>query len=350
MGEILGLSRPTMSAAIGELKRHDYVQECGQSQGPTGRKATVYRIGTGAGYAIGIDAGSSRISLRAVTLDNRILHEDHRELPAGQRNYSAETSKVVSELTTATLQIARNSWGPLRTLGIALPTLVSHDYARQELLGRQNLIFEHFTPPKETPVLLENNVNCAAIAEHTHGAAIGYDNFAYVQIGLKIGLGLLLRGELHRGKSGAAGEVSHLPFPWGPDASPEPEGLEKYLGAETLMQRVQLQWPKGATPPETSLELFGLATEGDVTALGAVRTYAFHIAQMVAACVGIVDPGFIVLGGGIGQNAILAPMVQAALDQNSYPTQVETSGLGSDATILGITQLATTYAQRAVLQ
>ncbi len=351
MGEVLQLSRPTMSAAIGELAKFEYVEGIGAVQGTTGRKAAMYRLGQGAGHVIGVDAGSSHISLRAGTLDGRILFETAHTLRSTQRHLSSEISRAVAAAIEEARDNTRDQWGPLRALGIALPARVGENWGPSLVPARQNNIFKHFEPPADVPILLENNVNCAAIAEHNYGAAIDHPDFAYIQVGLKIGMGIILRGELFRGHNGAAGELSRLPFPWGPDLDPHLEELENFLGSESLMQRLRHKWPRddNSPVPDDSESLFALASQGHPIARNHIEVHAKHIAQMISACVAVVDPGLVVLGGGVGQNALMTPFVQSALDRISYPTQLATTQLGSDATILGIARIAAEHAQKLVI-
>src|SRR5262249_62187683 len=60
------------------------------------------------------------------------------------------------------------------------------------------------------PVALENDINLAALAEQWKGIARGIDNFAFLSIGTGLGAGIVLRGEIHRGRNGAAGELDYL--------------------------------------------------------------------------------------------------------------------------------------------
>ena len=57
------------------------------------------------------------------------------------------------------------------------------------------------------PVTLDNDINLAARGEQWLGVARGVDDFVFLSIGTGLGAGLVLRGELHRGRNGAAGEV-----------------------------------------------------------------------------------------------------------------------------------------------
>lgn len=347
LGSTLGLSRPTLSSSIAELDAAGYVEKIGEVQGALGRKAAMYRLGPGTGHVIAIDAGSTHVRTRVATLDRRLLHHRIYRLSSNQRHLNAEISRAVAEEVEATLALAEPGWGKLRALGVALPSRVvsdNADNAAEAATGQENL-FTHFTPPGGVPLLLENNVNCAALAEQSHGTARGLQDFAYIQIGVKIGMGVVLGGRLIRGRNGAAGEIGHLPFPWGPGLRPQAVGLEDYVGAEALMQRVRAAWPQdGGTAPADTAALFAMASQGNAAALVQVERHAEDIGAIVSACVGVIDPGIVVLGGGIGDNAIMLPYVRETVGKLSYPTEIYASSLGADATVLGIEKIAADHA------
>ena len=62
-------------------------------------------------------------------------------------------------------------------------------------------------------VQIDNDVNLAAVAEHRSGAARGVQDFVLLWVGRGIGSAIVLSGEVHRGASGAAGELGYLPVP-----------------------------------------------------------------------------------------------------------------------------------------
>ena len=72
----------------------------------------------------------------------------------------------------------------------------------------------------EVPVSLENDVDLAAVGELWRGVARGMDDFAFLSVGTGIGAGLVLRGELHRGHHGAAGELDFALVGLGQDVDP----------------------------------------------------------------------------------------------------------------------------------
>lgn len=346
----LNLSRPTLSASIAELDRYGYVEKIGEVQGALGRKAAMYRLGPGAGHVIAIDAGSTHVRLRISTLDRRLLHSRIYRLSSNQRYLGDEISAAVAEEMDAALSATEKGWGPLRAIGIALPSRVVESGA-DVASTRQELIFSHFTPPPDIPLLLENNVNCAAIAEMNHGVAKNRADFAYIQVGLKIGMGIVLGGQLLRGRNGAAGEISHIAFPFAPDRQPsEAASLEYYLGTEALMERVRAAWPADVgRAPEDTAQLLQMAEKGDAAALAAVMRHAEDIAAVVATAISVIDPGLVVLGGGVGNSPLILPHVRELANRLSYPTEIQSSILGSDATALGIEKLAADHASRLLI-
>nr|WP_284290948.1 ROK family protein [Angustibacter aerolatus] len=62
------------------------------------------------------------------------------------------------------------------------------------------------------PVRVDNDANCAALAEHVRGVARGVGDALYLTGTVGIGAGLLVDGEVRRGRHGFAGEVGHVPF------------------------------------------------------------------------------------------------------------------------------------------
>jgi predicted NBD/HSP70 family sugar kinase len=140
-------------------------------------------------------------------------------------------------------------------------------------------------------VVLDNDVNFAALAERDHGAALGTPSFAYLYVGERhsVGLGLVLDGLLVRGAHGLAGEVGYLPV--GP-------GDGRFRFGEAMAAR-------GLPAPSD-----GDADDGDAATLAdAGRT----LGEAAVAVCATVDPGLLVLGGPVGLLPGLLPHVIATV-------------------------------------
>jgi len=181
---------------------------------------------------------------------------------------------------------------------VAVPRIVSND--RFDRPGGPSAVLGLLRRDVEVPIILENNVNCAAIGEMHFGAAQGHQTFAFLQVGVRVGLGFITEGRLFRGAGGAAGEIGRMPFPWSANETPYREGLEHYLGSRALIERCRVDWPAGeGAPPDSAKDLFARALEGSPPAVAAVARHGADIGRLAAGCIGMLDPGLIVLGGGV---------------------------------------------------
>ncbi|MEU0970155.1 ROK family protein, partial [Streptomyces sp. NPDC005917] len=195
--------------------------------------------------------------------------------------------------------------------------------------------------PLGVPVHLENNVNCAALAELHEGAARGRRTFGYLRIGVGVGLGIVIGGQVLRGANGAAGELARLPYPWDEDREPRQEALEAYVGSQALLCRAARAWRAADGPrPRSAERLFALAAEGRQPARALVARHAADVGRLAAAVAAVLDPGLIVLGGSTGADPQLLPGVRAELGRLSWPTEVVSSQIGELGTVVGAARLA----------
>ena len=106
------------------------------------------------------------------------------------------------------------------------------------------------------PVTLDNDINLAAVGEQWLGIARGVDDFAFLSIGTGLGAGLVLRGELHRGRNGAAGEVDLV-------RAGLPEDLDPCAAAvSALASRLVVERADALVPPYDARAVFTAARRG----------------------------------------------------------------------------------------
>ena len=346
LGAALALSKPTMSAAIAELSRLGLVAEQGSARGATGRSAVLYSVANSAGHVLGVEIGATWVRVFAHTLDGRqITIRQERRLPNERPNVTDAALASTGALVAAVRAEIGEDYGPLRDVVVAAPTLAAKASTGFVLEGMEADGFEALTAalplPADVPVVVENNVNCSAIAEHRIGVARNQEMYAYVQVGVKIGVGILVGGAVLHGAHGAAGEVAMLPFGWTAGEAPRRNALEDYLGSAALMQRCAASWPGDGTPvPADAEALFAAATGGDATARRLVDQHARDIGRLVVGVMSVLDPGLVVLGGGVGQNPLVLTEVRRTVRELAWDTEVTTGALGDRATILGAVHLA----------
>jgi predicted NBD/HSP70 family sugar kinase len=340
-------SKPTMSAAVNELERHGLLAPTGVNRGSVGRASVSYGLGPNSGFVVGIDCGTTHIHAIACGLDGSKISEV--ELPVAEKSGSERFEMVETVLADLLRQCASKA-GPLRGVAVALPNIISPSLERLPDRGAFIDVLERLKLAYGVPVLLENNVNCAALAEYHEGAAKEHSFAIYMQIGVKVGVGIVLDGRLFRGFKGGAGEVGHLPFPWSEREQPSWQQVETYLGSAALLDRAKKEWPASeGEAPRTAAELFALVDRSAI-ARDLVNRHARDIGNLAAACVSILDPQLIVLGGGVGQNAILLPGVEKAVAELCWPVEIVVSNLSNRATVLGAVRLAIDFAMASLLR
>src|SRR4029077_12708512 len=125
------------------------------------------------------------------------------------------------------------------------------------------------------PVTLENDVNLAALGEQRHGVAQGVDDFAFLLVGAGLGAAVVLGGKLHRGHTGAAGELDAV-------RNRRPDDVEP-RAAEIVQPAAELRPGRKTAlePPFEMRELFAAARDGDAVAAEIVDEMAHRIALHV---------------------------------------------------------------------
>lgn len=197
-------------------------------------------------------------------------------------------------------------------------------------------------------VRLDNDVNIAAIGELHHGVGLEHDDFAVVALGTGIGAGLVTGRRVLRGTRGAAGEIGFLPLGADPlDPAMHRRGpLEEQLAGDSLQRRYRDATGVTLTPAEIFDRI-----ETDVAAFDAVDEHARWLAMGLAALDALIDPGLVVLSGGIGSRPELAPLVRGWLDRlDRAHLDLRPSPLGGRAAVLGALHIAREAAPCAAVQ
>jgi predicted NBD/HSP70 family sugar kinase len=181
------------------------------------------------------------------------------------------------------------------------------------------------------PVVLENDINLAALGEQWQGVARGVSNFAFLSVGTGLGAGLVLGGELHRGRNGAAGELDFALGARPDDADPCAAAVSALASELAAHAETEL------APPYDPRAIFGAARNGDRVARDVVADVARRIALHIAPLAAVADVELVVLGGGIGANGdLLLDRVRGLLAEwLPFAPRVEVSTLGEAAVLTG---------------
>ncbi|MFD7504408.1 ROK family protein [Streptomyces sp. NPDC059850] len=327
-----GLSRPTVEGVVDGLIDSGLAAEVPAEEGGVrrqGRPARRFRFRAEAGHLLGIEIGAHRVAALLSDLDGRALGSTVREVsekaPADER--LDRVRAAASELLRSA-GVARPS---LRAVGVGSPGIVEADgtvHLCTALPGWTGLpLGERLRRSFQCPVLVENDANTAAVAEHWKGAATGSDDVVFVLAGLSPGAGSLIGGRLHRGYGGAAGEIGALHL-LGREASPE----------EVLSTTGE---PLNPLDEAQVVRVFALARDGDARARAAVDRFIRRLVHDTAALVLALDPEVVVVGGWAADlDGMLDPLRDELARYCLRPPQVAQSLLGEAAVTTGALRLA----------
>jgi predicted NBD/HSP70 family sugar kinase len=347
-----GLSKPTVSQALAELESAGLVRPLGPAAPSRGRTAILYEPNPTAGYVVGIDIGRSWIRIAVADLGGTILARS--DTPNRARTAAAVVRTVAREARAAVKQ-AGVGWRRVVHTVVGSPGVFDPgtgrlwhapnlpDWSKPGLAGE---LRDALTPS----TTIDNDANLAAVGERDFGRGRDARSFVYVELGTGLGVGIVIDGELHRGARGAAGEVGYIPWP-GDGAAPRSERgrLEEATSAAAVVASAHEAGMRGEL---TAKDVFEAARAGNERALAAVGVEADRIAHLLATIGAVVDPEFIVLGGGIGGSAdLLRPLVEERLkDLTPLETRVEQSELGENAIVLGAIATALANAREIVFE
>lgn len=336
------LSRPTISEVVRRLVDIGLIVEAGVRRGRPGRVPTYYQLAPTAGYVVAVDIGGDNLRVTAADMSGAVRYE-HRQPTrvTGAGRIAAQAARMITNAT----QSVGDQLGPMRRVGVSAPGAIHADGRTMSLarnLGEDGP-FDLLTPLEArvgAPVVLDNNVNLAALGERWRGHARNVATFAFLAVGAGIGMGLVYNGELVRGAHGAAGEVAFLPLPGsvppGKRVGHGKEHLADEAGAYGILAALKARksWP--GTRPSTVAELFDQAAAGVPAARDLVEAEARQLGLTIASACAVFDPELVVLGGGVGRNPLLLPSVRDTVNaQVPFPPRVEISALGEAASLTG---------------
>ncbi len=194
------------------------------------------------------------------------------------------------------------------------------------------------------PVVVENDVNLAALAEAHEGKGQGGESMAFVSFGTGVGVGLVIDGKLIRGAQGRAGEISLLPVGGRPHkaAVSSLNGLyEDLVGTPALLKA-------GDGLFSSVVEMFQRAEAGELACLSLVEALAQNASLGIASIAALFDPELIVVGGGIGSQTLFRERLTASVeDLLPFPVRIEGSAFESDAGVVGAVVAARQWVQSA---
>jgi len=312
------------------------------------------------GYVVGVDLGGTNLRLALADMSGKILAR-WSSSTAAIRGPEA-VIQLMSRGVKSMLHEVAAPPEALRSVGIGVPGVTDVDngivIATSYLMGWREVPLSALVEKEmNVPVIVDNDVNMAAIGEQEFGNAKDAKDFVFLAIGTGIGAGIVINGKLYRGSSWAAGEIGYMLVPGAaeiPAKSDEPGALESMIGGEGIKNQWQkLGNEKGSTTPTefNATEIFDRAVDGNPHAKALLRQSATMLAQAIYNISLVLNCPLFVLGGTVGMHPALCDSAQKMLDQwivLGSPRLVR-STLGTDAQLLGSIRAALEIAQACII-
>jgi predicted NBD/HSP70 family sugar kinase len=300
LGELTGLSKVTASQLVERLEERGLVSRVGEQAGGRGPNASLYAVVPTSAFVVGVEVGPDQAVAACAditgTVQGRVEQSIH------------DSDDPVGVVHNAVIEAARSAKAPLakvRRVVLGSPGLV--DPATGDLsfafdLPRwQRGLLGALREDLKRAVFFENDVNLAAVAEAHAGAAKGVDDFVLLWLDRGVGMAVMLGGKLHRGVSGAAGEIGYLPVAGVPvprDVARRAKGGFKELAVADAVRAVAREHGfRGSTAAEAVRAAVNAGTAGGPVLDELARRLALGLS---AACL-VLDPALVVLAGEVGR-------------------------------------------------
>ena len=305
--------------------------------------------------AIGIDLGGTNIKGGVVNEEGRVL-----ELHSIPTQAHEGPDSVISRRARLAGELRGKAPGSLLGMGVGSPGPLDPTdgviYTTPNMPGWENYPMKKRLEEKmRLPVVVENDANCAALAEYWRGAGQNSHTMILLTLGTGIGGGIVRNGQLVNGEHVAAGEIGHMVINFdGPKCGCGNHGcLEAYTGASGIVKRA---WEVLEKPGTVSVlremagdDKLGLtpamiseaAGKGDGVALNVLRETGRLLGVGIVSLVNIFAPETVILGGGVSAaGEVLFSSVREEVRRKAMPpgnerVHIVPAAMGNSAGVVG---------------
>lgn len=352
LADLVGAARSTVALRLDALMELGLVGPVEDAVSTGGRPSARVALQTETRVVLGVDIGASHLRVGLTDLSGTCLADTLRDgllVSAGPET----VLDAVVELGNGLLAETGRSAEDLLAVGVGLPGPVEHSTGRPInppiMPGWHGFdvpayLHRHFG----VPVLVDNDVNVMSVGER-QAAWPDVENLIFVKVATGIGAGIICNGELLRGADGVAGDIGHIRVPGGGGQLCRCGNfgcLEALASGPAVASKLRA----AGREAEASRDVVQLVKQGDHEALHAVRQAGRDVGEVLSACLSMMNPAVIVIGGSMaltGEHFIAG--VREAVYSRSMPLatqhlQIVQSASGLDAGMLGAGMLALHHA------
>jgi len=340
-----GLSPATVTTITGQLILEGLVFEKAVGDSAGGRPPIMLALNPRGGFVIGIKLMEGRAVGALTDFNATILVKDSIDLADKQVETSVEALVTLVNRLTHSGGIKKKQ---LMGVGIGLAGVIdfAHGIVRQNpFLGWNNILLRDLLEARmRVPVYIDNDVNTLTLSEKWLEPGPAEDNFIVITLGRGIGMGIVINGQIYRGKGGGAGEFGHIMVePNGPPCDCGRQGcLETLINDRALVTQARREVDAGITDLD---DLISRVAAGQREAVQVFVRAGRLLGVQIANLVNLFDPKLIIISGeGIRMGDVFFSAVRDAFHDCVMPslvqdTEIRVNSWGDDIWALGAASL-----------
>ena len=345
-----GLNKGTVSSLVKELLDEQLINESGPGKSSGGRRPVMLHFNRLAGYTVGIDLGVNYILGVLTDLKGNICEEELIHFT--NLTYEEILEKLNGMIENLMAATPKSPYGIIG-IGVGVPGIVNKD---QKILFAPNLNWRNIDLKTEleksfnVPVIIENEANAGAYGEKKFGVGKDFRNIIYVSVGIGLGVGLILNGELYRGSNGFSGEMGHMTIEInGAKCSCGSEGCwELYASEKSLLLHAERSPLKQELNEDLSLEsIIELAKQGNEVAIQLFEQIGKHLGMGINNIINTFNPEQVIIGNRMAEAEkwMKKPLMEWIEEQSLWFNQkdlnISFSNLRTHSAALGVSAFTT---------
>lgn len=357
IAKFTNLSGPRVTPLVRDLIRAGFLKEdeFGASKG--GRPPILLRLVPDALFAIGVDIGAAKLRAAVVDLKANIVTKVVKETNAneGKKATLGRTMNAIVEV----IEKSKVDVNKIKGIGIGISGIVDHHEGVclfwPNVEGWKNVPLTKIIEQEfGSETVIDDSARTMTLAEVWCGLAKNVENFIFVNVGIGVGSGVFIHGELYRGSGGTAGELGHMTVDEdGPRCNCGNFGcLETLVSGPAIARRAREALEQGVMSLIEELAegdlnkvtpeiVVAAAKRGDKLAFNIMEKTGEYLGIGIANAINLFNPDLVIIGGGVSkaERLLLDPVKRVvkarALQVASEKVDVKISTLSDDAGSLG---------------
>lgn len=349
----LGLSVPTLTKIVVEMIEEDLVINLGKQGETGGRRPSVYGLNPSAGYFMGVDIKRDVILMGIINFrGDMIVSRQYDFMIENTRQSFDELCNLIQQFISSS-RIRREK---LLAIGINISGRVNPEtgYSYSYFFFDEKPLTVVLEERLGHRVFIENDSRAMTYGEYIYGIGNGEQNMLLLNLSWGFGIGMIINGKLHYGKSGFSGEYGHFPFfdneiicSCGKRGCLETEVSGWAAHREFISKLKQgsismlsKQYKSGNNI--TLNDILDVLAKEDMLAIEIMEKIGSSLGRAIAGLINLFNPEVVVLGGTLAtaNDYLVHPMKSAiskyALNFVSKDTAIKVSKLGDQAGLIGI--------------